>query len=63
MTHGSFFLARESLLILFITIQKEDGIIHRYTKLQDCCQCLCDIRSFTKYNITSKVIQNRKSDT
>lgn len=54
---------QESFFILLETVQQEDRVIHRNTKLKDCYQCLCQIRNFTQENIRSHVIQDRDSDT
>ena len=43
MCHSPLFITLKPLLILLITVQQENGIIHGNTKLQDCCQCLSDV--------------------
>lgn len=63
MTHRSVLVARESFFILLETVQQEDRVVHRNTKLKDCYQCLCQIRNLTQENIRSHVIQDRDSDT
>ena len=63
MTHRSVLVARESFFILLETIQQEDRVVHRNTKLKDRYQCLCQIRNLTQENIRSHVIQDRDSDT
>ena len=58
MCHSPLFITLKPLLILLITVQQENGIIHGNTKLQDCCQCLSDVWNLTQENITSKIIQD-----
>ena len=63
MAHCSVLFSWESFFILFKTVQQEDGVVHRNTKLKDCYQCLCQIRNLTQENIRSHIIQNGDSDT
>ena len=63
MPHGTVLLSRESFLILFIAVQKENGVIHCNTKLKDCGKGLCNIGSLAQNNIASQIIKNGKSDT
>ena len=63
MAHGTILFSREAFLILFIAVQKENGVIHCNTKLKDCGKGLCNIGSLTENNIASQVIKNGKSNT
>ena len=63
MTHGPVFLTGETLLILFIAVEKENGIVHCYTKLKDCSKCLRNIGGLSQYNIAAQVIEDCQSDT
>ena len=58
MPHGSFFIARESLFIFLVTVQQENGIIHRNSQLKDCIQCLRNIGNFSQENIGSHIIED-----
>ena len=50
-------------LICFKGVQKENGIVHCYTKLKYCCQRFCDITNLTKENVASQIINNCKTYT
>ena len=63
MSHGTFFLSRKTLLVFLVAVQEENGIIHCHTQLQYRSQCLCDIRSLSKENVASKIVENRKPNT
>ena len=62
MCHRTFFLII-FLLISFKGVQKENGIVHCYTKLKYCSQGFCNIAYMAKEDITSQVINNCKTYT
>ena len=63
MAHRTLFVIRETLFILLETVQQEDGVVHRNTKLQHGGQRFCDVGSLTKEHVASQVVKDCKSDT
>ena len=63
MCHRPLFISVISLLLLFIAMHQEDRVIQRNTKLQYCCQRLCNIRNLSQKIVASQIIENRHPDT
>ena len=62
MTHGAFIFARESLLVLLVAADEEDGIIHRNGQLQDSRDCFCNVGDLTENHVRAHVVHDGEGD-
>ena len=58
MCHRTFFVIVKTYFVCLITFQKEDGIIHRNSKLKYCGQRLCDVGYLSQKDIGSHIVKD-----